>query len=193
MKTRSFLALVTAATFAVAASSFAQAPGEGATATATATAKSSEKPKPLAAGDKSFVKNSLETAYYVMSLTDKKMLDNVKSEDAKKAAQKLNGDLNKVWSELAPIATADGQKLPGAIAPSDKSKVDRLTKAQADKYDKEWLKLLTKETKKLSTLFANAAKSQDAQIKKLAGDWATTIKLSDDDLEKAEKDAAKTK
>lgn len=162
-------------------------------APAVTTEKPAEKAKPLSSTDKAFLKKSLESMYLLMNLTDKNKREQLKVADAKTVAEKINDELNKLWAELAPFATANGDKLPEGVPNSDKTKVEKLGKVAGDKYDKEWIKLVGRETKQLSTAFVAAKNSQDPRIKASAMTWEPTIKTINEETDKAEKVVAKAK
>lgn len=188
MHTHSLLAATLAAALA-----FTPALAQTGTA-AAGTGAAAEKPKPLPGSEKTFLKNSLESMYLLMTLTDKNKRESIKGEETKNVAEKINTDLNKLWGELAPIATTHGEKLPEGISAGDKSKAERLSKSEGDKYDKDLLKLVTKETRALARAFESASKSaQTPELKQVVTNWATTVKNHDADAERAEKAAAKAK
>lgn len=173
---------------------FAQTAEPAAPAGATpATAPAAAKPKPLGSGEKSFVKNALEDTFSLLSLSDKKNIEQLKAEDAKAVGTRLSTELTDLWAELGPVATANGDKLPETVSASDKSKSEHLKKLAPEKFDKEWIKLITKETKHLAVAFAAISKSTDPQIKAIAAKWAPITKAQNDDAEKAEKVIAKAK
>jgi predicted outer membrane protein len=165
------------------------APGAApATGAATTTA---DKPTPLTSNDKAFLKKVLEGMYFELKLTDKHKTDSAKLEDTKKVAQKMNTDLNKIWGELAGLV--DTKEIPNELAGGDKSKADRIAKA-GDKYDKELLETLEKETKQIEKAFESASKSsQHPTIKTVTSNWLPTIKGHGDEIDKAAKVAAKQK
>lgn len=161
-----------------------QAPGAGAT--------TAEKPKPLSSSDKTLLKKMLDTIFFETSLTDKHKNDNAKSEETKKVATKMNTDLNKIWGELGGLL--DPKEIPTELAGGDKSKAQRIAKA-GDKYDKELLDVLEKETKQLERAFESATKGAqtNATIKQVATNWLPTIKGHGDDIAKAAKEVSKQK
>ncbi len=160
---------------------------------ATTPAKPAEKAKPLSSQDKSFVKNSLESMYLLMNLSDKKKRESLKVTEANAVGEKISTEMTKLWEQLAPMATANGDKLPEAVPNSDKSKIERLNKAPGDKFDKEWIKLVGKETKHLATAFTAGKSAQNAELKALAMTWEPTLKSIDDETNTAEKAVAKAK
>ena len=165
-----------------------QATGTAAGVTATVTAK----PKPLGAGDKKFVKDSLEGMYFVMELAGKSKTG-AKLEGTKTESNALKADLDKVWAEVAGFASNVGEKVPSELTGGDKGKAERLGKA-GDKFDKEFFKLVNKEVEKLAKVFENAGKSgQDPEIKKIATNWGAALKDHVAKLDAAEKEAAKSK
>jgi hypothetical protein len=162
-------------------------------APATESAPATVKPKPLGSGEKSFLKNALQDTYTLLSLSDKAKVGQINSPDAKAVGTRISTELTDLWAEMGPLATANGEKLPEAVNAGDKSKIDHLAKVAPEKYDKEWIKLVTKETKHLSGVFATIAKSTDPQIKPVVAKWAAIVKAQNDDAEKAEKVIAKAK
>ena len=165
-----------------------QGTGSSAGVSATVTAK----PKPLGAGDKKFIKDSLEGMYYVMDLAGKAKTA-AKFEGTKTEAAALKGDLDKVWAEVAGLASNVGEKIPSELSGGDKGKAERLGKA-GDKFDKEFFKIVNKEVEKLAKTFESAAKSaQDPEVKKIAATWEPTLKGHVAKLDTAEKEVAKAK
>ena len=159
----------------------------GVTGTTTAA-----KPKPLGAGDKKFVKDSLEGMYFVMELAGKSKTG-AKLEGTKTESNALKADLDKVWAEVAGFASNVGEKVPSELTGGDKGKAERLGKA-GDKFDKEFFKLVNKEVEKLAKTFESAEKSgQDPEVKKIAANWSATLKGHVPKLDAAEKEAAKSK
>ena len=146
-----------------------------------------EKPKPLTSSDKSFLKKALDGMYFEMSLTDKHKSESAKLESTKRVTAKMNTDLQKIWGELAGMF--DPKEIPNELAGGDKSKAQRLAKA-GDKYDKELLEVLGKESKALERTFESASKSaQHPTIKQVTSTWLPTIKGHNDEIEKAAKEA----
>lgn len=186
----STICLVATASFALAQAPTTP-PTPGAPAAGTTTAPG-EKPKPLAASDKTFVKKAVDGIYFELNLTDKNRRDSAKLEDTKKTTEKMNKDLNKIWGELAPLL--DTKEQPTALAGSDKSKAERLAKA-GDKFDKELLELLDKETKQLERAFESASKNTQSHpsVKQVANNWLPTIRGHADEVSKALKAAEKAK
>jgi predicted outer membrane protein len=160
----------------------------GAPATGTSAAG---KPTPLTSNDKAFLKKVLDGMLFELKLTDKHKLDSAKQEDTKKLGQKVNTDLNKIWGELAGLV--DPKEIPTELAAGDKSKAERISKA-GDKYDKELLEVLEKETKQIEKAFETASKSsQHPSIKTVTSNWLPTIKGHGDEIDKTAKAVAKQK
>lgn len=168
---------------------FAQAPATPATPGTAPATTAADKPKPLTATDKAFLKKVLDSILFETKLTDKHKADSAKLEDTKKVSGKINTDLNKVWGELAGLL--DPKDVPSDLAGGDKSKAQRLSKA-GDKYDKELLEILEKETKTLERAFETASKSsQHATIKQTATNWLPSIRGHQEEIAKALKAAEK--
>ena len=151
------------------------------------------KPKPLSAGDKKFVRDALDGMYFEMELAGKTKTG-AKLEGTKTVANTLKTDLDKVWAEVSAVAGVHDEKIPTDLTGGDKSKSEKLGKA-GDKFDKEFLKLVSHEADKLAKTFEAAAKSSasDPEIKKIAETWLPTLKEHTSKIDIAEKEAAKTK
>ena len=167
--------------------------GTAGASTGVAVTTPAGKPKPLGAGDKKFLRDSLEGMYFVMDLTGKAKKGGAKLEGTKTEASALQGSLEKVWAEVAGLAGNYGEKIPSELTGGDKGKSERLDKA-GDKFDREFFKLVNKEVEKLAKTFESSAKSgQDPELKKIAGNWEPTLKGHVSKLDAAEKEAAKAK
>lgn len=154
-------------------------------ATATATATATTKPKPLSSADKSFVKNSTESIYYLTNLADKVKAvarDGNVSEGTKTLSTKVGGELGKVWGEIGAISTAAGETLPAALKGADKTKVAGLGKLKDEKFEKEYAELSAKELKRLVSVMESGSKNtQNTELKAIAEKWTATVKgISDD-------------
>jgi hypothetical protein len=178
--------LLPATLFAQATTTGTTAPG-GTPGAGTAT----EKPKPLAAQDKKFIKDAGESVYYELALVDKAKTK-AGTDAVKKLGEKLNDDLKKVWEEVAGVAQTNNEKMPTELSGGDKSAAERLNKLDGEKFDKQFLSLISKEAKKLSRVF-DAKSLQNADVKKVADNYGATLKNHVTVIDKAEKEAAKAK
>jgi putative membrane protein len=155
------------------------------TTTTTTPTAGAAKPKPLAASDKSFIKNSTDGIYFLTNLSDKVRSlakDGNLSEGTKTLGNKMGSELGKIWGEIGGIATASGETLPSQLKGSDKTKVASLSKLKEDKFEKEFAELSSKEGKKLVQIFESGSKSaQNPELKAIAEKWIPTVKgISDD-------------
>jgi predicted outer membrane protein len=131
--------------------------------------------------------------FYVMELVGKAKTG-ASLEITKTESQTLKADLDKVWADVASLASNRSEKIPGELTGGDKGKAERLGKAKDKAFDREFYKLVNREVEKLLKSFESSAKSgQDPEVKKIAGNWAPTIKGHVDKLDAAEKEAAKAK
>ncbi len=156
---------------------------------ASGSAKSS-----LSSSDKKFVKDAGEAQLAILHFTElTRRPENPGGEELKKLNGKMGTDLNLAWGELG--SAAKGTELPKTEpSASEKSTLEKLKKTDADKFDKLFLKSLTKETKKATQIFEMAAKSvQDADLKAFAAKWQPTVKTFHDDAERLEAEAGKKK
>ncbi len=196
MKFNSLTQLLTLAVAAALAALPADASAQGASGTAGAsTTSGSGAAKPLAQGDKKFVKDAAEAHLDVLNLTGITRGTGPGSEETKKESAKLGEDLNKVWGELGTIAGAHKVEMPGTeVKGADKSALEKLKKAKADEFEKDFYKSLAKQTKKTVRVYEMAAKSvQDPELKALVEKTLPTVKAQNDEVEKMEEAAAKKK
>lgn len=153
------------------------------------------KPKPLSSTDKSFVKNAgdailLEQKYLALMAGPKmEMLEGTTKDDV----EKINDDLKRMWAAVSALASLKTVELSQDLSKSDLAKVEKLGKEKPDKFGKEFFKDLSKETKKTAKLFESSKTLQDADVKKFAEDWASTVKEHDVAAESGEKASGKKK
>ena len=172
-----------------AAPAFAQAPAATEPPAATPPAA---KAKPLGLPEKKFIKDSLEGMFFVMELVGKAKTG-AKVEVTKTESAALKGDLDKVWAEVAGLASTNNEKIPSELTGGDKGKAERLGK-EKEKFDKEFYKLVNKEVERLQRMFESYGKSgQVPEIKTIATNWEPTLKGHVKKLDEAEKEVAKAK
>lgn len=160
--------------------------------TSTATTPTAGKPKPLSAGDKKFMKDSMEGMYYVMAIVGK-VRNSARLEPTKTLGSKLKQDLDKVWADVGGFASERGETIPNDLAGADKSKSERLGKA-GEKFDKEFTKIVSKEMDKLAKTFQTAEKSaQEPQIKEIAAKWSATLKEDAELADSTAKEVSKSR
>jgi predicted outer membrane protein len=177
------------------AASFALAQDPAATTTTppAATTAPGAKPKPLAAQDKSFVKNTTESMYFLINIAEKTKRQAV-SEDVKKLGAKITENLNKAWGEIGTVASAAGETMPTELKGGDKAYAARLGKAEADKFDKMFAEQAGKEAKKLARYLETGSKSaQNAELKALGEKYAAMVKGYESEAETVEKALNKPK
>jgi hypothetical protein len=179
-----------AATLAIAA--HAQTPAAPAAAGTPAPGAAAAKPKPLGASDKKFImdlSNAILTEQkYLQLIVDNKTA--TFDPATTRATGTMSGDLKKIWTALATIATTKGAEVAQEVSKSDLAKVQKLGKEKPDKFEKEFFKDLAKETKQTAKLFEASKTLQDPDVKKFADDWNVTIKSHDASVEAAEKQLA---
>lgn len=160
------------------------------TGTAPATKPGSDKPKPLGSTEKKFVKDSTDTMYLVLESVGK-VKDSAGAEATKKLGEKLKTDLDKIWADVAGFATANGETLPSELKGADKSAIERLNKADKEKWDKQFLNLAGREMKKLARNFDAGKNLQNAELKGIAEKWKPTVSGYDAEITAVEKENAK--
>jgi hypothetical protein len=151
-----------------------------------------DKPKPLSSSDKKFLKDSTTTMYYLLDLIGQGKT-RASTSEGKALCEQLNGDLDKIWGDVAGLATANEIELPGELKGADKSQAERLKKAEGLKWDKDFLKIADREVKSLTRSFTSAESSQNGEIKAVSEKWKPTIAAYTAEIEKTEKEIAKAK
>ena len=76
------------------------------------------KAKPLGVPEKKFIKDSLEGMFFVMELIGKTKTG-AKVEVTKTESGALKADLDKVWAEVAGVASTNNEKIPTELAGGD--------------------------------------------------------------------------
>ena len=168
---------------------FAQAPPA---ATPPAVTPPAAKAKPLGLPEKKFIKDSLDGMFFVLELIGKTKTG-AKVEVTKTESGALKADLDKVWADVAGVASTNNEKIPTELTGGDKGKAERLGKAK-DNFDKEFYKLVNKEVERLQRIFESYGKTgQVPEIKAIATNWEPTLKGHVAKLDAAEKEVAKAK
>lgn len=193
MKQAQLSALFTAAVLACSSSVLAQDPAAPATGGTATTTPRTGKPAPLSSADKKFIKDSTEGMYFIMEAVGQAK-NKATTEPVKQLSDKIKGDFEKVWGDIAGFASENGESVPTELKGGDKTAMERMKKAEGDKWDKEFLKASGKEAKKLGRVFATGEKSvQNPQLKEIAAKHAWSMAALDAEFDKAEKEVAKLK
>lgn len=167
----------------------AQTPATPTTPGAATAPAATPKPKPLADADKKFIKEASEAILieqkYLQLITDNKTA--TYTEETKRATGTMTGDLKRIWTGLATLATTKSSEVAQEVSKNDLAKVQKLSKERPDKFEKEFFKDLGKETKQTAKLFEALKTLQDPDVKKFAEDWNVTIKGHETTVEATEK------
>ena len=149
----------------------------------------------LSSAEKKFIKDAAEAHLSIMRLTEVTRNAGPGSVETKALTTKLNDDLTKSWGELAPLADAAKVTLPKSEpSAGDKAGMEKLKKLDVDKFDKQFLKALSKETGKGFKTFDTAVKSvQNPELKTFVSTHALTMKAHADAVSAAEDAASKKK
>jgi hypothetical protein len=171
------LAATTASALLI-ASALAQAPAPapGAAPGAPAAA-ATPAPKPLSPMEKNFIKNAGKSLFYQIQVagTAKGKFIDPKDPNAR-VRDTATKELPKAFEALKKFAQAHGETVPAELTGSDKSDVERLAKVKEDKFAKEWLELLNKESKKLDKDFESAAKTMsDMDAKMYVSNYSAIV------------------
>jgi hypothetical protein len=195
MKTRSpfvsfhFLFAMVSCALLGAAASFAQAP---AIPNSAPGATPAAKPKLLPATDQMYLRTSLASLYYLVQLTNAGKA--ITDEGLSRLRDTSVKDLGKAYDALGKIAVVHGEKMPTDVSMTQKSDLDRVTKAKPDKLPKEWADAVAKETKRLDHDTSTAEKSvQDPDLKTFITNYGPTIRSAFTAAEAADKAQKKAK
>ncbi|MDR3403452.1 MAG: hypothetical protein P4L99_13225 [Chthoniobacter sp.] len=192
-----------ASTFAVCAmlggTVFAQAPAAPATgATATPPAAPAEKPKPLSSGDEAYVRSAVKGFTYLIQVANVLPANTATPPPPEiRLKDTTSKDMTTALAALNKIVEAHGLKIPTELVGSDKSDLDRVTKAFAKppikgfetKPLQDWVAEILKESKRLDRESETLGKSgQDADLKTFASNYGPSVRnvfTTADKLEKA--------
>lgn len=179
----------------LASSSFIFAQATSTTSTTTGTGTGAKPKSTLASSDKSFIKNSTESIYFLTNLADKVRTaskDMTLTEGTTTLGKKIGTELGKVWAEVGAIASAAGEPLPTTLKGADKTKMASFGKLKDQKFEKEFAELSSKEAKHLVSVMESGAKmAQNPELKSIAEKWVPTVKGIADDAAALTKTAGK--
>src|SRR5436190_3257494 len=114
------------------------------TMSATATGSPAAKPKILGPTEKKFVKDTTDSMYFVTELIGQGK-KKAKTPQVKALSGKVKKDYDKIWADVAGFASAHGETMNNTLKGADKMAADRLQEQQGEDWDKEFLKLTSKE------------------------------------------------
>jgi len=151
-----------------------------------------EKPKPLSSSDKAFVKKAGETLYLLSNLSDRvryREREKPVAPDISALSKKLstNGDVGKAWGEIGTIAANSGDLtlMPTEVKSADKTKLGNLGKLADDKFAKEWVEMVAKESKDLNkTLETSTKMINNAELKAVAEKYLPILKAIEEEATK---------
>jgi hypothetical protein len=123
----------------------------------TAEQLKAEKAAPLSGADKKFIRDVTKDLHYELALVDKCLRKNrkvtVTTDAAMEVGRKLHPELKKLWDELAVMAQEHNERVSDELTGNTENMVDRLRALSDEKFNKEVLALLAKETKSLARTF----------------------------------------
>jgi Domain of unknown function (DUF4142) len=155
---------------------FAQAAPADSTAPST---NAAEMAKPLTPADKKFIKDASESLYLEMAIVDMALRRNrpvgASVDAAKTLGDKLHPDLKTIWEELSTFAKSKNEKVRDELTGIEKREVEQLRSVDIEKFNKQVVALLGKETKKLTQIF-DSKSIQHPVLKKIAESHASTFK-----------------
>lgn len=156
-------------------SALAQTPAPDA-ATVPPAAQATPPPKPFSPMEKNFIRNAGKSIYYQIQLATAAKTA-ITDEKLTKIRDTTIRDLNKAWTALSKIAEERGETVASELSGSDKMGIERMGKMKPDKFTKEWLDELSKESKKLDREFESASKSlQDPEMKTFAANYSAIVR-----------------
>jgi predicted outer membrane protein len=153
-------------------------------------AAAAEMATPLTPADKKFIKEASESLYLEMAIVDIALRRNrpvgATSDAAKNLGDKLQPELKKTWEELSTFAQSKKEKLRDELTGVDKREVEQLRSLDIDKFNKQVVALLGKETKKLAQIFESKS-MQHPVLKKFAEEHLPAFKSHLNDVAPAGK------
>jgi hypothetical protein len=161
-----------AACLLLAASAFAQTPAPGAPAApgaaapgaapgapAPGAAPAATPAPPLGPFEKNFVKSAAKSLFYLSQLGNAAKTATLDPTQTR-FRDTLIKDMTKAFEALSKLAETHGDKVAaGELTGGDKSDVERLAKLKDEKFTKQWVEFVQKESKRLDKDFEQAAKS----------------------------------
>ena len=130
----------------------------------------------LSSGDVKFVKQAAQGGMMEVEL-GKIAADKATSAQVKDFARRMVDDHSKANTELMSLAKSKNVELATALEGKHKSTVDRLSKVEADKFDRQYMNLMVSDHKDDIKSFENAAnKAKDADVKSFAAKNLPTLK-----------------
>jgi hypothetical protein len=145
----------------------------------TAAAQAAEAAIPLTPADKKFIKDASESLYLELAIVDMALRRNrpvgATGDAAKRIGDKLHPDLKKIWEELSTFAKLKKEKLQEELTGVDKREVEQLRSVDIEKFNKQVVALLGKETKKLAQTFESQT-IQHPVLKKLTERYSPALK-----------------
>jgi predicted outer membrane protein len=161
-----------------------------ATSTGTSSSGAAAKPKPLAPADKKFFKDISDAMLVGQKLAGLSKNGST-NEVVKKLGETIDADIGKAWTPFATLSQEKAAELTQEVSKSDASNAAKLAKVESDKFDKEFLKDLSKETKKTGRLLDSAKSLQDPELKAWVETWGPTLKGHEALVQKVEKQIGK--
>lgn len=102
--------------------------------------------------------------------------------------KKLLGDLTASWTEFATLSQGKKVEIPTAPKPKDAADINAVAKLAGEKFDKEFVKVISKEAKKTDTMLTTAGKTtRDPELKAFVEKWAPAFKAHLTEVDSAEK------
>jgi hypothetical protein len=138
-----------------------------------------ERTAPLSASDKKFIREATKDLHYELALVDKCLRKNravtVTTDPAMEVGRKLHPQLKQLWDELAAVAQAHNERVADELTGNAENTVDRLRALNDEKFNKEVLTLLAKETKSLARTFQSLSTGHPA-LKRIVQTYAPQLK-----------------
>ena len=144
----------------------------------------------LTPADKKFIKDAGEALFLELTIAEIALRRNrpvgASVDAARKAGNLIHDDLKKVWEDFAGFARAKGEKVRDELSGVEKREVERLRSVEVDKFNKEVVESLGKQTKRLVQLFASKS-FQHPTLKRLTERHLPTLTKQANELPQAVK------
>ena len=149
------------------------------TPAANADQSKAENAAPLTASDKKFIRDATKDLHYELALVDKCLRKNravtVTTDPAMEVGRKLHPELKKLWDELSAVAQMHNERVADQLTGNAENTVDRLRALNDEKFNKEVITLLARETKSLARTFQSFSTNHPG-LKRIVQAYAPQLK-----------------
>jgi hypothetical protein len=172
-------------------------PGTPATPPAAGATDPAKKVRPLSPTEQRSLAQVFDAMQFHMRMGAIAKSKNKEDKDLVAFGTRINKEITDQWTPLINLATARGMEnknIPIEVSKQDKSDIDKLGKAKADKWRIEYYELFSKQAKRNARTVDTAAKSfTDPELKQVGTTLAKTFNDQAESIESTYKGLKNTK